>query len=76
MKEYTKPHVSSEKHSRTGQVFECFDAPEIDYPHTDGKKDERARKIARLKAMINAGEYEPDIMDIAKLLTSAMDPTL
>ncbi|WP_272700972.1 flagellar biosynthesis anti-sigma factor FlgM [Desulfovibrio sp. Fe33] len=38
--------------------------------------EERASKIARLKAEVNAGRYKPDVMDIARLLTSAMDPTL
>ncbi|WP_285906527.1 flagellar biosynthesis anti-sigma factor FlgM [Pseudodesulfovibrio pelocollis] len=36
---------------------------------------ERARKIARLKSLVRSGQYRADIKDIAKLLTSAMDPT-
>lgn len=40
------------------------------------RNTERADRIARLKREIRDGSYEPDIRDIARLLTSAMDPTL
>nr|WP_321259660.1 flagellar biosynthesis anti-sigma factor FlgM [uncultured Pseudodesulfovibrio sp.] len=75
MKGYTESRAYHVANIETEQVFDDFDAIESDRPHRD-TPDERAQKIARLKAKVNAGEYEPDVMDIAKLLTSAMDPTL
>ncbi|WP_319541651.1 flagellar biosynthesis anti-sigma factor FlgM [uncultured Pseudodesulfovibrio sp.] len=75
MKGYTDSRAYCVADIETEQVFDNFSATESDRPHKDSP-DERARKIARLKAKVNAGEYEPDVMDIAKLLTSAMDPTL
>ena len=75
MKGYDKGRTTYAANIKTDQVFEGFDDTEQDRPHKDSS-EERARKIARLKAQIHAGKYEPDVMDIARLLTSAMDPTL
>ncbi len=75
MKGYNDSRVSSTTNIEIEQVFDEFDATESDRPHKDNL-DERARKIARLKSEIKSGEYEADVMDIARLLTSAMDPTL
>lgn len=36
----------------------------------------RRDRIEELKQQVKDGEYQPDIKDIARLLTSAMDPTL
>ena len=59
----------------TDEVFDGYRATESDRSHRDSPA-ERARKIARLKAEVNAGSYKPDVKDIARLLTSCMDPTL
>jgi len=75
MKGYNDSRACCVADIETEQVFDDFNATESDRPHRDSP-DERAQKIAHLKAKVNAGEYEPDVMDIAKLLTSAMDPTL
>jgi len=75
MKGYNDSRVDCTANIETDQVFEEFDATESDRPYRDSL-DERARKIARLKAEIKSGDYEADVMDIARLLTSAMDPTL
>lgn len=75
MKGYSDSRVHCVTDIETDQVFEEFGATETDRPHRD-TPDERARKIARLKAEVNSGTYEPDVKDIARLLTSAMDPTL
>jgi len=74
MKGYNDSRVCT-ANIETEQVFEAFDATESDRSHRDSK-EERAQKIARLKSEINSGDYEADVMDIARLLTSAMDPTL
>ena len=57
------------------RVFDGFDDVETAHRHRDSA-EERAHKIARLKAEVNSGRYKPDVLDIARLLTSAMDPTL
>lgn len=75
MKGYSDSHVYCMADIETEQVFENFGATETDRPHRDDT-DDRTRKIARLKSEIQSGDYEPDVMDIARLLTSAMDPTL
>jgi len=75
MKGYDDSRAHGVAHIETEQVLDEFDATESDRPHRDSP-DERARKIARLKAEVSSGEYKPDVMDIARLLTSAMDPTL
>ncbi|WP_018125882.1 flagellar biosynthesis anti-sigma factor FlgM [Desulfovibrio oxyclinae] len=36
----------------------------------------RRRRIEELKRQVREGDYSPDLKDIARLLTSAMDPTL
>ncbi|MCJ2165682.1 MULTISPECIES: flagellar biosynthesis anti-sigma factor FlgM [unclassified Pseudodesulfovibrio] len=75
MKGYDDSRSSTATHIETEQVFDDFGATESERSHRDSPA-ERARKIARLKAEVNSGSYEPDVMDIARLLTSAMDPTL
>jgi len=75
MKGYNDSRVYCAANIETERVFEEFDATESDRVHRDGP-DERAQKIARLKSEIKSGSYEADVMDIARLLTSAMDPTL
>ncbi len=75
MKGYKDSHVHCVADIETDQVFDEFDAAETERSHRDSP-DERARKIARLKEEVSAGTYEADVMDIARLLTSAMDPTL
>ena len=37
---------------------------------------QRAERIARLKEQVRKGTYQPDVRDLAHLLTSAMNPTL
>ena len=59
----------------TERVLEGFDAVRSERLRKE-EEDERARRIARLKSQIRSGQYRPDIKDIARLLTSAMDPTL
>jgi len=75
MKDYDDRRRPTAAQKETEQVFDDFDAaqPERSYRDTPS---ERARKIARLKREVNSGNYKPDVMDIARLLTSAMDPTL
>ncbi|MBI9080064.1 MAG: flagellar biosynthesis anti-sigma factor FlgM [Pseudodesulfovibrio sp.] len=75
MKGYNDSRVNCTANIETEQVFEEFDATESNRPCKEGL-DERALKIARLKSEIKSGSYEADVMDIARLLTSAMDPTL
>lgn len=75
MKGYNESRVLCMADIETEQVFEDFDATESERSHKD-EADERAQKIARLKMEIQSGDYEPDVLDIARLLTSAMDPTL
>jgi hypothetical protein len=59
----------------TERVFEGFDAIRSERLRKE-EEDERARRIARLKSEIRSGLYKPDVKDISRLLTSAMDPTL
>lgn len=75
MKGYDDSRVYRAADIEADQVFDEFDATESERPHRD-PPDERASKIARLKAEVDAGTYKADVMDIARLLTSAMDPTL
>jgi len=75
MKGYHDSRVSDTANIETERVFEGFNSTESERSHKDDP-DERARKIARLKSEIKSGDYEADVMDIARLLTSAMDPTL
>jgi anti-sigma28 factor (negative regulator of flagellin synthesis) len=75
MKGYNDSRVLCTTNIETEQVFDEFDATKSDRPYR-ASREERARKIARLKSEIKSGEYEADVMDIARLLTSAMDPTL
>lgn len=42
----------------------------------DNHDRERRERIQELKQQVRDGEYRPDVKDIARLLTSAMDPTL
>ncbi|CCH49662.1 flagellar biosynthesis anti-sigma factor FlgM [Pseudodesulfovibrio piezophilus] len=75
MKRYKENRTSRAADIETERVFEEFDATESDHFHKE-EGEERARKIARLKSEVRSGDYKADIMDIARLLTSAMDPTL
>lgn len=75
MKGYDESRAHDAAHMQTDSVFDEFDATESERFHKE-ESEERARKIARLKAEVKAGEYQADIKDIARLLTSAMDPTL
>jgi hypothetical protein len=75
MKGYDDSRVLDAADRETDCVIDGFDDVETGPRHRD-TPDERARKIARLKAEVDSGRYEPDVMDIARLLTSAMDPTL
>lgn len=74
MKVYEDCRGASVAHMETERVFDGFD--DVDTGRHRDTAEERADKIARLKEAVNSGRYEPDVMDIAKLLTSAMDPTL
>ncbi|MEZ7196090.1 MULTISPECIES: flagellar biosynthesis anti-sigma factor FlgM [Pseudodesulfovibrio] len=74
MKGYDDRRGPSAAHMETERVLDAFD--EVDTGRHRDTAEERAVKIARLKAAVNSGRYEPDVMDIARLLTSAMDPTL
>ena len=75
MKGYDESHVKNVADIETERVFTEFDATESERSQrTD--EEERALKIARLKEEVRTGEYRADVMDIARLLTSAMDPTL
>lgn len=75
MKGYDESRSKVAANIETERVFEAFDATECEHPHRDDE-EERARKIARLKSEVQSGAYKADVMDIARLLTSAMDPTL
>lgn len=74
MKGYNESRSTSAANIETERVFEEFDATESE--RCQREEAERARKIARLKEEVRSGEYKADVMDIARLLTSAMDPTL
>ncbi|BCS88636.1 flagellar biosynthesis anti-sigma factor FlgM [Pseudodesulfovibrio sediminis] len=75
MKGYDESRADRVADIETDKVFEDFEATQSDRLHRE-EQEERAQRIARLKAEVTAGSYEPDVMDIARLLTSAMDPTL
>jgi len=75
MKGYDDSRAVCAADIETERVFEEFDATESD-PRRQREEEERARRIARLKAEVQSGKYEPDVRDIARLLTSAMDPML
>jgi len=75
MKGYDERCVTDVADIETDRVFDEFDATESKRFHRQ-EEEERARKIARLKNEVRTGEYQADVMDIARLLTSAMDPTL
>lgn len=75
MKGYEERRAHCMADIETERVFEEFDAAETESLRRD-EAEERARKIARLKEEVRTGEYQADVHDIARLLTSAMDPTL
>lgn len=75
MKGYDERHARGMADMETERVFEEFDATQSESFHRE-EAEERARKIARLKEEVRSGDYEADVHDIARLLTSAMDPTL
>lgn len=75
MKGYDDSRTICAANMETERVFDEFDATESERFQLD-EASERARKIARLKEQVRSGEYRADVMDIARLLTSAMDPTL
>jgi len=75
MKGYDESYVTDVANIETERVFSEFDATESEQTRRQ-EAEERALKIARLKEEVRAGEYRADVMDIARLLTSAMDPTL
>lgn len=75
MKGYDDSRSACAANIETDRVFEDFDAIESERQYREDEA-ERAMRIARLKQQVKTGEYEPDVMDIARLLTSAMDPTL
>ena len=75
MKGYEDSRANGAADIEREHVLEGFDAAQCEHGHRDNP-DERARKIARLKSEVRSGEYRADVMDIARLLTSAMDPTL
>ncbi|MDD3313871.1 flagellar biosynthesis anti-sigma factor FlgM [Pseudodesulfovibrio sp.] len=74
MKGYDDSRAEHAADIETDSVFEGFDATES--RHHLGEDEERARKIARLREEVRTGVYRADVRDIARLLTSAMDPTL
>lgn len=75
MKGYDDSRSCDAANIETERVFDEFDATESERVQRQ-EEDERRRKIARLKAEVRSGEYQADVRDIARLLTSAMDPTL
>lgn len=75
MKGYDESRALGVANMETERVFEEFDATQSERFQRE-EADERTRKIARLKAEVKSGEYRADVKDIARLLTSAMDPTL
>ncbi len=74
MKGYDESCTRVAANIETERVFEEFDATESD--RSQREAEERALKIARLKDEVRSGDYRADVQDIARLLTSAMDPTL
>ncbi|WP_319469623.1 flagellar biosynthesis anti-sigma factor FlgM [uncultured Pseudodesulfovibrio sp.] len=75
MKGYDESRTHCAANIETERVFDEFDATESERSRRD-ESEERARKIARLRNEVRTGDYEPDVHDIARLLTSAMDPSL
>ncbi len=75
MKGYNDSCAYSVADMETEHLFDDFDATESERTRRQEVED-RALKIARLKEEVRSGEYKADVMDIARLLTSAMDPTL
>jgi anti-sigma28 factor (negative regulator of flagellin synthesis) len=75
MKGYDDSRTSGAADIERERVLEGFDSAQCEHGHREDP-DERAVKIARLRSEVRSGEYRADIMDIARLLTSAMDPTL
>ncbi|MFH1914350.1 MAG: flagellar biosynthesis anti-sigma factor FlgM [Pseudomonadota bacterium] len=73
-----KPGRDDAAEIKTERVFSDFDAARGERPDRDRisreEEAERARKIARLKSLVRSGDYRADVRDIARLLTSAMDP--
>ncbi|SOB59131.1 conserved protein of unknown function [Pseudodesulfovibrio profundus] len=75
MKGYDESGIRDATNIETERVFNEFDATQSDRTGRS-EAEERARKIARLKQEVKSGEYQADVHDIARLLTSAMDPML
>ncbi|QJB56221.1 flagellar biosynthesis anti-sigma factor FlgM [Pseudodesulfovibrio sp. zrk46] len=75
MKGYEKRRAVSAADIETERVFDEFDATKSERGIRHEEND-RASKIARLKEEVRSGKYRADVHDIARLLTSAMDPTL
>jgi len=75
MKGYDESCTRGAANIETSQVFDEFDTTESERFRRE-EAEERAHKIARLKDEVRTGDYKADVMDIARLLTSAMDPTL
>ncbi len=75
MKGYADSRTNTVADKNTERVFDEFDATEPEGSRR-AETEERTRKIARLKKEVRSGEYKADVMDIARLLTSAMDPNL
>lgn len=75
MKGYDESGAKGIADMETERVFNEFDATQSERTGRS-ETDERARKIARLKQEVKSGEYQADVQDIARLLTSAMDPML
>lgn len=75
MKGYDESHARSVADIETKEIFEGFDATESENDRRH-EAEERKKKIAKLKQEVRSGEYQADVYDIARLLTSAMDPML
>ncbi|QGY39738.1 flagellar biosynthesis anti-sigma factor FlgM [Pseudodesulfovibrio cashew] len=75
MKGYDERRAFGAADIETERVLDEFDATESERSRRE-EAAERRRKIARLKQEVRSGEYKADVHDIARLLTSAMDPTL
>jgi anti-sigma28 factor (negative regulator of flagellin synthesis) len=74
MKRHDDSRDSFAAEMETERVFDGFNAVESE--HSRREIEERVHKIARLKSEVSSGRYQADIKDIARLLTSAMDPML
>jgi len=74
-----EPGRASAAEIETERILREFDAARGERPDRDRpsltEEAQRIEKIARLKSLVRSGDYRPDIRDIARLLTSAMDPT-